>query len=1049
MPASRSIALLSMLALLTLVSSAPAQTIRTVRAAGPGAAPPWDTAVTTLQVALAVAQAGDEIWIAEGTYTPTATTGFAVPSNVRMYGGFAGTEINRSDRSGNTAAHATVLTKGTAFHTLYMNNTGPFTLVDRVSIRGPGTYVLNTGNADILGTGLYAANSTVIMSDCSFAGSSGNTYTEPLVRYTGGAAGGSAYLLNCNSQLTRCVFSGSSTGSGGSSCASGTSFDASPGGKGGAAFISGGTAKFIGCTFTGNRTGSGGNGAWCLSTGATNGSAAGDGGAIYSTGASLSISRCLFQNNTTGNGSRPGISPSFIAGLTHQGGNGGAIAMTSGTLTLDSCTFVGNQTGNGAQGVDPSVRGSPGGSGGAIFTNLTTSVTVVNSLFVGNRTGNGGGSPSTQPGAGGGTGAALFGSGATNAVVANCTIASNTCGTSGSGSVPGPIGIGGLAGNFSSVTNSVLWGNSGAQYAGSPTLRNNCVQSNPPGTGGTNADPRFVNAATGDYRLQASSPCIDTGSSDAFSLPPEFDLDGHPRFVSTCGALLAVPTSRAAIDIGAYEYQSASTDCNADGICDALEVSGIAALTPFSPQTGQQFGWSLAMTADAIAIGSRGKVTGAGIGSGDVTLYDRATGYLGSPRTLIAPDGVPGDDFGNQVALSDRFVIVGARFADVGTQQDAGAAYIFRRDGASFPLVQRLIASDGHAGDEFAHGLATDGTRIVSGSLRADANVFHTGAAYVFRLGSAGTFTQEAKLTASDAASGDGLGISVGISGSTIVAGAPYRTELGINSGAAYIFELSGSGWTQTAKLLAPGAQPGETYGELVAISADTIAINAPRRTIAGRANAGAVFVYQRTAGVWQLATTLTSNDPRANELFGFGLSLQGNTLAIGGFSRGRGQAGRSGCAYIFKSTPTGWRLASRIETPEPENDAFFGYALALSGGNVLIGSPQQTARATPAVGAARLYDLALLDSNFNNIPDSCEIAAGTLLDADHDGIPDTIPANSCFADFNASGTLSAQDIFDYLGAWFASDPRADFDSSGTITISDIFAFLNAWFLGC
>ena len=54
-----------------------------------------------------------------------------------------------------------------------------------------------------------------------------------------------------------------------------------------------------------------------------------------------------------------------------------------------------------------------------------------------------------------------------------------------------------------------------------------------------------------------------------------------------------------------------------------------------------------------------------------------------------------------------------------------------------------------------------------------------------------------------------------------------------------------------------------------------------------------------------------------------------------------------------------------------------------------------------------------------------------------------------CPADFNCSGTLSAQDIFDYLSAWFAHDARADVNASGAIDSQDIFDFVLAWFGGC
>ena len=54
-----------------------------------------------------------------------------------------------------------------------------------------------------------------------------------------------------------------------------------------------------------------------------------------------------------------------------------------------------------------------------------------------------------------------------------------------------------------------------------------------------------------------------------------------------------------------------------------------------------------------------------------------------------------------------------------------------------------------------------------------------------------------------------------------------------------------------------------------------------------------------------------------------------------------------------------------------------------------------------------------------------------------------------CHADFDGNGSLSVQDIFVFLGAWFAQGPGTDFDGNGTIAVTDIFAYLNAWFAGC
>ena len=55
----------------------------------------------------------------------------------------------------------------------------------------------------------------------------------------------------------------------------------------------------------------------------------------------------------------------------------------------------------------------------------------------------------------------------------------------------------------------------------------------------------------------------------------------------------------------------------------------------------------------------------------------------------------------------------------------------------------------------------------------------------------------------------------------------------------------------------------------------------------------------------------------------------------------------------------------------------------------------------------------------------------------------------SCAADFDHSGALNAQDVFDFLNAWFAGDPRTDFNGVNGLNSQDIVDFLNAWFAGC
>ncbi len=85
-------------------------------------------------------------------------------------------------------------------------------------------------------------------------------------------------------------------------------------------------------------------------------------------------------------------------------------------------------------------------------------------------------------------------------------------------------------------------------------------------------------------------------------------------------------------------------------------------------------------------------------------------------------------------------------------------------------------------------------------------------------------------------------------------------------------------------------------------------------------------------------------------------------------------------------------------------------------------------------------------DCDANGIPDSCEIAAGAKPDLNGNGIPDEC---ECYADCNASGTLTIADFGCFQSRFAAGDPYADCNASGTLTIADFGCFQSAFAAGC
>ena len=110
----------------------------------------------------------------------------------------------------------------------------------------------------------------------------------------------------------------------------------------------------------------------------------------------------------------------------------------------------------------------------------------------------------------------------------------------------------------------------------------------------------------------------------------------------------------------------------------------------------------------------------------------------------------------------------------------------------------------------------------MAGAYLDDDKGLDSGSAYVFRYVD-GQWIQEAKLIASDGAASDQFGqnLSISADGNTVLIGSPFRDEGAVNTGAAYVFSCSGNTWSQTAKLTASDAEASDLFGGSVSISAD------------------------------------------------------------------------------------------------------------------------------------------------------------------------------------------------------------------------------------
>ncbi|HEX4863588.1 MAG TPA: hypothetical protein VFV02_05925, partial [Acidimicrobiales bacterium] len=318
----------------------------------------------------------------------------------------------------------------------------------------------------------------------------------------------------------------------------------------------------------------------------------------------------------------------------------------------------------------------------------------------------------------------------------------------------------------------------------------------------------------------------------------------------------------------------------------------------------------------ALALGAN---LGGGGHTGSVTLCLSGTDC----KTPLTPsDGQAGDEFGRSVAVDDDWLAVGSPFA-----KGTGVVYLYHRDGGNLSLSQELTASDAARGDQFGLTLALSGTTLIVGAPNAVGTAGSlSGVVYVFHL-EGGTWTQTRKLTADDARPFDNFGFSLAIDGSRVIVGAPFHDGSAGNSGAAYVFEGSGSDWRQIARLPASGGGADDEFGSSVTVSGSSVAVGARAADPGGMRDAGAVYIYD---GSWREVARFAGE--AAGDRFGVSAAMTGNgsQLVVGSLLHGG-----TGAAYLYERQESGWVQAGPTLLGEAQGDRF-GQAVAADGGSAL-----------------------------------------------------------------------------------------------------------------
>lgn len=376
-----------------------------------------------------------------------------------------------------------------------------------------------------------------------------------------------------------------------------------------------------------------------------------------------------------------------------------------------------------------------------------------------------------------------------------------------------------------------------------------------------------------------------------------------------------------------------------------------AKLTAVDSTANDEFGCSVAIDGDDIIVGARGRndymgtafafarsgTTWTQIAKLDPIIRNTTTGKL---------------HFGYSVAISGNIALIGAPYQSYyygGSAYDPpsscmehGAVHMYSKSGGiwgtynNFPLnYESDLAGHGY---HFGSSVARDGSTTVVGVPDRYVMVFPAG-------------QPAAQLQPFEPMGQAGFGLSVAISGDTIVVGAPAYDS---SRGMACIFVKPPSGWIDmypVSFLSASDGAAGDNFGCSVAIYGNTVIVGAsgdntlipllPPKIIGDH---GSAYVFVRPQDGWSKTHThthkakLTASDKASHDEFGTSVAISGDRVAVGA----PGDDNYKGSAYVFIKPPGGWVTKTQDDKLTASDGAAsdsFGYSVAIDGDTVVVGA--------------------------------------------------------------------------------------------------------------
>lgn len=361
-------------------------------------------------------------------------------------------------------------------------------------------------------------------------------------------------------------------------------------------------------------------------------------------------------------------------------------------------------------------------------------------------------------------------------------------------------------------------------------------------------------------------------------------------------------------------------------------------------------GAMVAIAGDELLLGRPGA---AGRSQGTVTVHAHEDAALRDALSDPNRDAHgTAANFGASLAVDGDRLVIGAPNRGLlrsgGRIEPAGlgAAYVFDRSPTEWDSGTALAVPDRTpAVQRFGAAVAISGeTLAVAAVPTASAN--RPGEVFVFASASD---VAPQPLLPSTSSNDDAFGTALALREDTLVVGAPNAESGSSNSGAVFVFERSDGVWAERTILQPLPASPNGHFGSAVALSADglVLAVGAPDEASA----AGSVTVYRRASVDVEFTVAssvrLTAEDSASSLRFGAAVVIDAERMVVGADGRNGGRGG----AYLLAYRDASWQSIARFVVARTPDVLRLGTTVAIEGSEVVVAGVPPS-----GVGAVALF---------------------------------------------------------------------------------------------